>query len=287
MVMREEAAPGVGVVAVGHAVRHGKQPWIYDLRGGCLWMEAVAPFAERVANASSRAVELEEEAPQTVCAQKCCRNFPAPVEAEEVVVKPVGEVYAGQVVCAFADGEPLAKARAVEVEEGGAGEASIGLDKLDVLVAEVAVCAAGVVQAADAVRDEFKKGLELGAVRALPPDFGEPVLEADGVREVERDEATVAKPRAIPLFKAGHRLHGAYAVTPHVIRREERAERLGAVQTVPEVLEGGLVPESFDDKVERASVGGDGQPRGNMAARLQDMRVRSREKRRQISEHLP
>ena len=139
---REAAAAGVGVVAFGDVVRHGERSRIADLRRGRFRMKAVASFAERVADAARGAMELEEEAAQAVGAPESGRDFSAPVKAEEVVVKPVGEVYAGQVVGAFTYGEPPAEARAVEVEKGNAREASFGFDQLDVLVAKVAVCAA-------------------------------------------------------------------------------------------------------------------------------------------------
>ncbi len=112
-VAREEAAAGVCVVAVGEVVRHLDWLWIADLCGGRLGVETVAAFAERVAETARRAVELEEEAAQAVGAHERGGDFPAPVEAEEVVVQPVGQVEAGDIGGAFAKGELASEARAV------------------------------------------------------------------------------------------------------------------------------------------------------------------------------
>ena len=83
--------------------------------------------------------------------------------------------------------------------------------------------AAGIMQAANPVRDKGEKRGEFGAVFAALPDFGKSILHADGVREVERDEGAVAQPRALPPFQARHRLDCADVMPSHVAGREERA----------------------------------------------------------------
>ena len=149
-------------------------------------------------------------------------------------------------------------AGAVEVEEEDLprrGEIAGLAAEADVLVAEVAVEEAGVVEAADGVGDALEEVHEGGAAGGLGVEAGEFVAEVGQVGDVGGDEAGFAEAGAVPAFGDGDGGGGADAGGAQEEGVAEGALGLGAVLEGEAVAPGGLGAVGLDDDIEGFAAG--------------------------------